>query len=71
MSDGHRKRRRWQKLLGEFFGGREKRRRIEDPVSSPVGIMQKVVESKETGRRRRSDWCCICMEEYEFMFVDG
>ena len=63
MSDGHRKRHRRQKLLGEFFGGREKRRRIEDFVSSPVAIMQKVVESKEKGRRRTSDWCCICMEE--------
>ena len=41
MSDGHRKRHRRQKLLGEFFGGREKRRRIEDLVSSPVAIMQK------------------------------
>ena len=52
MSEGHRrKRHRRQKLLAEFFGGREKRRRIEDPVSSPVGIMQKVVESKERGRR--------------------
>ena len=70
MSDGHRKRHRRQKLLGEFFGGREKRRRIEDPVSSPVAIMQKVVESKEKGRRRTSDWCCICMEEYEFMSID-
>ena len=70
MSDGHRKRPRRQKLLGEFFGGREKRRRIEDLVSSPVGIMQKVVESKEKGRRRTSDWCCICMEDYEFMSID-
>ena len=70
MSDGHRKRHRRQKLLGEFFGGREKRRRIEDPVSSPVAIMQKVVELKERGRRRTSDWCCICMEEYEFMSID-
>ena len=71
MSKGHRrKRHRRQKLLGEFFGGREKRRRIEDPVSSPVGIMQKVVESKERGRRRTSDWCFICMEEYEFMSID-
>ena len=50
MSEGHRQRHRQQKLLGEFFGGREKRRRIEDPVSSPVAIMQKVVESKERGR---------------------
>ena len=50
MSDGHRKRPRWQKLLGKFFGGREKRRRIEDLVSSPVAIMRKVVESKEKGR---------------------
>ena len=41
MSEGHRKRHRQQKLLGEFFGGREKRRRIEDPVSSPVAIMRK------------------------------
>ena len=47
MSDGHRKRPRRQKLLGEFFGEREKRRRIEDPMSSPVTIMRKVVESKE------------------------
>ena len=71
MSEGHRrKRHRWQKLLGEFFGGREKRRRIEDPMSSPVAIMQKVVESKETGRRRTSDWCCICMEDYQFMSID-
>ena len=51
ISEGQRKRHRRQKLLGEFFGEREKRRRIEDPVSSPVGIMQKVVESKERGRR--------------------
>ena len=70
MSDGHRKRRRRHKLLGEFFGGREKRRRIEDLVSSPVAITQKVVESKEKGRGRTSDWCCICMEEYEFMSID-
>ena len=41
MSDGHKKRPRRQKLLGEFFGGREKGRRIEDPVSSPVAIMRK------------------------------
>ena len=52
MSDGHRKQRRRQKLLGEFFGGREKRRRIEDLMSSQVAIMQKVVESKEKGRRK-------------------
>ena len=52
MSDGHRKRPRRQKLLGEFFGGSEKRRRIEHPMSSPVAIMRKVVESKEKGRRR-------------------
>ena len=70
MSGGPKKRPRRQKLLGEFFGGREKRRRIEDLVSSPVAIMQKVVESKERGRRRTSHWCCICMEEYEFMFID-
>ena len=70
MSDGHRKRHRRQKLLGEFFGGREKRRRIEDRVGSPVAIMQKVVESKEKGRQRTSDWCCICMEEYEFTSID-
>ena len=49
MSEGHRKRHRRQKLLGEFFGGREKRRRTEDPVSSPVAIMQKLVESQEKG----------------------
>ena len=59
MSEGHRKRHRQQKLLGEFFGGREKRRRIEDPMSSPVAIMQKVVESKERGRRRTSDWSTL------------
>ena len=70
MSEGHRKQHRLQKLLGEFFGGREKRRRIEDLVSSPVAIMQKVVESKEKGRQRTYDWCCICMEEYEFMPID-
>ena len=70
MSEGHRKRHRRQKLLGQFLGGREKRRRIEDPMSSPVAIMQKVVESKEKGRRRTSDWCCMCMEEYEFMSID-
>ena len=70
ISEGQRKRHRRQKLLGEFFGEREKRRRIEDPVSSPVAIMGKVVESKEKGRRRTYDWCCICMEEYEFMFID-
>ena len=70
MSDGHRKWHRRQKLLGEFFGGREKRRRIEDPMSSPIAIMQNVVESKEKGRRRTSDWCCICMDEYEFMSID-
>ena len=70
MSDGHRKRPRRQKLLSEFFGRREKRRRIEDPVSSPVAIMRKVVEPKEKGRQRTSDWCCICMEEYEFMSID-
>ena len=70
MSEGHRRKRyRRQKLLGEFFGGSEKRRRIEDPVSIPVAIMQKVVESKEKGRRRTSDWYCICMEEYEFMSI--
>ena len=70
MSEGYRKRHRRQKLLGELFGGREKRRKIEDPMSCPVAIMQKVVESKERGRRRTSDWCCICMEEYEFMPID-
>ena len=70
MSDGHRKRPRRRKLLGELLGGRDKGRRIGDPVSNPVGIMQKVVESKEMGRRRTSDWCCICMEEYEFMSID-
>ena len=70
MSDGHRKRSRRQKLLGEFFGGRGKRRRIQDLVSSLVAIMRKVVESKEKGRQRTSDWCCICMEEYEFMSID-
>ena len=43
MSDGHRKRRRRQKLLSEFFGVKEKRRRIEDPVSSLFAIMRKVV----------------------------
>ena len=48
MSEGHRKRHREQ--MGELFSGREKRRRIEDPVSSPV---LKVVESKERGRRRK------------------
>ena len=69
MSDGHRKRCRQQKLLGEFSGGREKRRRIEDPVSSLVAIMQKMAESKEKGRRRTSDWCCICMEEYKLMSI--
>ena len=70
MSDGHRKQHRRQKLLGEFFGGREKRRRIEDLASNPVAIIQKVMESKERGRRRTSDWRCICMEEYEFMPID-
>ena len=50
MSDGHGKRPRRQKLLDEFFGGRDKRRRIEDLVRSPVAITQKVVESKEKGR---------------------
>ena len=49
MSEGHKKRHRRQKLLGEFFGGREKRRRTKDPVSSPAAIMQKVVKSKEKG----------------------
>ena len=49
MSEGHRKRHRRQKLLGEFFGGREKRRTIKDPVSSPIAIMQKVVESRKGG----------------------
>ena len=49
MSEGHRKWHRLQKLLGEFFGGREKRRRIEDPVSRSIAIMQKVMESKERG----------------------
>ena len=49
MSDGHKKLARWQKLLGEFLGGREKRRRIKDLVSSPIAIMRKVVESKEKG----------------------
>ena len=55
MSEGQRKRHRRQKLLSEFFSGRKKRRKIEDPVSSLVATMQKVVESKETGRRRTSD----------------
>ena len=32
--------------------------------------MQKVVESKEKGRRKTFDWCCIRMEEYEFMSID-
>ena len=70
MSGGHRKRPRRQKLLGEFFDGREKARRIEDPVSSAITIMRKVVESKEKGRRRTSDWCCIGMGEYGFMSID-
>ena len=48
MSEGHRKRHREQ--MGELFSGREKRRRIEDPMSSPV---LNVVESKERGRRRK------------------
>ena len=39
-------------------------------MSKPVSIMRKVVESKEKGRRRTSDWCGICMEEYEFMSID-
>ena len=55
MSDRHRKRPRRQKLLGELFGGREKRRKIEDLVSNLVAILRKVVESKEKGRRRTSD----------------
>ena len=50
MSDGHRKRPRWQKLLGEFFGWREKRSRIQNPMSNPVAIVRKVVEPKEKGR---------------------
>ena len=70
MSDGHRKRPRQEKLLGEFFGGRDKRRRSEDPMSSVVAIMRKVAEPKEKGRRRTSDCCCICIEEYEFMSID-
>ena len=70
MSDGHRKWPRRQKLLGEFFVGKDKRRRIEDPMSNPIAIMRKVVESKEKGRRRTFDWCCICMGEYEFMSID-
>ena len=70
MSEGHRKWHRWQKLLGEFFGGREKRRRIEYLVSSLVAIMQKVVESNKKGRRRTCDWCCIYMKEYEFLSID-
>ena len=50
MSEGHRrKRHRRQKLLGEFFGGREKRRRIEDHVSSPVAIMQKWWNQRKEG----------------------
>ena len=70
MRNGHKKQPTQQTLLGEFFGGRDKRRRIEDPVRSPVAIMRKVVEPKEKGRRRTSDWCCICMKEYEFMSID-
>ena len=70
MSGGHRKRHRQQKLLGEFFGGRYKRRIIEDPMSNAIAILLKVVKPKEKGRRRPSDWCCICMEEYEFMSID-
>ena len=38
-TDGQRKRPRWQKLLGDFFDGKEKRRIIQDPVSSLVAIM--------------------------------
>ena len=70
MSDGHMKWPRRKKLLGKFFDGRDKRRRIEDPMSSPIPIMRKVVEPKEKGRRRTSDWCGICMKEYEFMSID-
>ena len=39
-------------------------------MSNPIAIMRKVVEPKEKGRRRTSDWCYICMEEYEFMSID-
>ena len=58
------------KLLGEFFGGNEKRRRIQDPMSNPVVIMRKVVQLKENERRRTYDWCAICVNEYEFMSID-
>ena len=70
MSDGHRKRPRWQKLLGEFFGVRDIKRIIQVLLSSPVAIMRKVVEPKEKGRQRTSDWCGICMEEYGFMSIN-
>ena len=53
-SDGQRKRPRWQKPLDEFFGGRDKRRVIQDPMSSPVAFMRKVVEPKGKGRRKTS-----------------
>ena len=56
--------------IGRILGGRDKRRRIEDLVSSPVAIMRKVVEPKKKERGRTSDWCCICMEDYEFMSID-
>ena len=67
---GQRQRPRRQTLLDEFFGGNEKRRRIQDPVSSAIAIMRKVVQPKEKGRRRTSDSCDICIEEYEFLAID-
>ena len=39
-------------------------------MSSVVAIVQKVVQPKEKGRRRTSDWCAICMEEYEFLSIN-
>ena len=51
MSDGHRKRPIRQKLLGKFFGGRDKRSIIQDSMTIAVAIMRKVVQPKEKGRR--------------------
>ena len=40
---------RRQKLLSELFRESQKRRRIEDPMSSAVAIVWKVVQPKEKG----------------------
>ena len=67
---GKRKRSTSQKLVGELFARNEKRRATEDNASRPSGIGRRVVQPKGRGRRRTSDWCTICMDEYGFLSIN-